>query len=166
LGRAVGLSDSDIHLLRRAAFLKDVGKSGIPDEVLNNAVSWSQAERKTISERMALPWTQDRVDTSTPRLQPIIRHCRENFDGTGSPDKLSGDQIPLGSRLLSIVVAYDALTSQRPFRSAHSDSDARAVLLEGCGKQWDPQYVHVYLTCLDQVSNSSNCSNTVDLLAA
>jgi putative two-component system response regulator len=166
LGRAALLSEEDIQLLRRAAFLKDIGKSGVPDLYLNQQTSWSPEERETLTERMAFPWNDHRLGFLTPRLLPIVRHCRENFDGSGFPDQLAGEQIPLGARMLSIVDAYDALISNRPFRAAHTAASAQAILMEGSGSQWDTVFVHLFIKCLSGSKVAGLSSTQLSLLAA
>jgi putative two-component system response regulator len=150
LGRAAGLAEEEMQMLRRAAFLKDIGKAGIPDDVLNSPSAWTRHEREVMTERLIMPSQEGRSAVLTPRLLPIIRHCHEFYDGTGYPDQLIGDQIPMGSRLLSIADAYDAMISDRPFRSALSEVEAVAILQAGSGKQWDPALIQLFVECLIQ----------------
>jgi putative two-component system response regulator len=153
LGRSAGLDDEEVHMLRRAAFLKDIGKAGIPDELLNRSAHWTIRERVEMTERLVLPEKGGLSALLTPRLLPIIRHCHENYDGTGYPDQLVGEQIPLGSRLLSIADAFDAMISHRPFRDAMSTDLAAATLRRGAGIQWDPSLVNLFIQALPQSSD-------------
>ena len=166
LGRAAGLAEEEIQMLRRAAFLKDIGKAGIPDDLLNSPSAWTKRQRELMTDRLVMPSQDRRSAVLTPRLLPIIRHCHENYDGTGYPDQLAGEQIPLGSRLLSIADAYDAMTSDRPFRSALSAREAMATLQDGSGTQWDPTLVDLFIKCVSQLSSPINLATQSSLLAA
>jgi len=166
LGRAAGLGEEEIQMLRRASFLKDIGKAGIPDDLLNSTNEWTSVERETMTDRLVMPKDQARTSVSTPRLLPIIRHCHEHYDGSGYPDQLVGEQIPLGSRLLSIADSYDAMTSNRPFRDAMTQKDAIAALRKGSGSQWDPSLVELFVNCIMATAAPDNRIKESSLLAA
>jgi putative two-component system response regulator len=78
-------------------------------------------------------------------VAPIVRSHHERWDGTGYPDRLRGDQIPLGARILAVVDAWDAMTTDRPYRSALERSEAVQRLRRGAGTQWDPNVVEAFL---------------------
>ncbi len=82
---------------------------------------------------------------------PIVRHHHENWDGTGYPDGLTGSQIPLGARILSVVDCYDALTSDRPYRPAMSDAQAVEILIQRRGRMYDPLVVDAFVSSLDSL---------------
>jgi len=166
LGRAAGLAEEEIQMLRRAAFLKDIGKAGIPDDLLNSSEAWTSDEREIMTERLVMPPHDGRSALLTPRLLPIIRHCHEHFDGSGYPDQMAGEQIPLGSRLLSIADAYDAMTSDRPFRNAITNEDAIATLQRGSGSQWDPVLVDMFVECICLDGSFAETPAVSPLLAA
>jgi putative two-component system response regulator len=166
LGRATGLCEQEIQMLRRAAFLKDIGKAGIPDDLLNSTTAWNPDDRKSMNDRLSVPSHRSHANPTTPRLLPIIRHCHENYDGSGFPDRIAGEQIPLGSRLLSIADSYDALTSDRPFRSALNQDDAIQTLRNGSGSQWDPSFVDLFIQCITETKTSTASQFSVALIAA
>ncbi len=166
LGHAAGMTDEEIQMLRRAAFLKDIGKAGIPDEMLNANVKWTTGERESMTDRLVMPTPDGLTSIKTPRLLPILRHCHENFDGTGYPDQLAGDEIPLGSRLISIADSYDAMTSDRPFRQAMSRDEALTTLRKGSGTQWDPSLVELFIACVSQSKPQTRSRRRSSLLAA
>jgi HD-GYP domain-containing protein (c-di-GMP phosphodiesterase class II) len=85
---------------------------------------------------------------SAAKLLHIIRHHHENFDGTGYPDQLAGDAIPLVARIVAISDAYDAMVSDRPYRSGMSHERAIAILESGAGRQWDPGLVPMFISGL------------------
>lgn len=148
IGREIGLREEDLRMLYRAALLHDIGKVGIPELVLNKPGMLTVEETRLMRESTILSPDLCAPLRATPQLLPIIRHLHERVDGTGYPDHLSGDQIPLGARILSIADAYDAMTSQRPYRPALSPAKARAQLKAGAGHQWDARLVDVFLTWL------------------
>ena len=155
LGRAIGLNEEDLLLLRRAAFLHDIGKAGLPDLLLNKPGSWTAAERRLMRHRSLLHTQKVAPFLSTPRLLPILRHSHEHFDGSGYPDHLAGEQIPLGARILAIADAFDALITERPYRPAVAPSDARRLMLSGAGAQWDGALVQIFARCLESAERES-----------
>ena len=119
LGRALDLPDEALRLLGQAAMLRDVGKIGLPDTLLQKpgtlrmTASGRQMQTHTVlGEQIMAPLR------STAALLPIIRHHHERWDGKGYPDGLAGDQIPLGARIVAIADAYNAMLSPRPYRPA------------------------------------------------
>jgi len=83
-------------------------------------------------------------------IRPLVRHAHERWDGNGYPDELAGEEIPLGARIVFACDAYDAMTTDRPYKKALSDADARQQLIDGAGTQFDPRVVEVLLEVLDQ----------------
>jgi putative two-component system response regulator len=151
LGRAIGLSDEALRLLGQAAMLRDVGKIGLPDTLLQKpgALSAGELERMqrhtVLGERIMAPLR------STAALLPIIRHHHERIDGKGYPDGLTGDQIPLGARIVAIADAYSAMLSPRPYRAALTPEKAQQTLLAGAGRQWDAHLVSLFVAWASQI---------------
>jgi putative two-component system response regulator len=83
---------------------------------------------------------------SAASVVPIIRHHHEHFDGSGYPDGLRGEEIPLAARIVAVCDAYDAMISDRPYRAAMSSNSAGGALLAGAGTQWDPKLVKLFIT--------------------
>ncbi|MFW5739638.1 MAG: GAF domain-containing protein, partial [Myxococcota bacterium] len=115
---AMGVGEEDRRLICHAALLHDIGKIGIADAVLNKSGVLSPEDRVVIEHHPI--WGDSIIGPirMLERVQTLVRHHHERFDGTGYPDKLAGDEIPLGARVIAVADAFDAMTSNRPYRSA------------------------------------------------
>jgi diguanylate cyclase (GGDEF)-like protein/putative nucleotidyltransferase with HDIG domain len=145
---ALGLPAHQIELARRAAELHDVGKVAIPAEILDKAGPLDPAERMIMKRHSAIG---ARIVAAAPTLAamaPIVRAAHERADGTGYPDGLLLADIPVCSRIIAVVDAYDAMTSDRPYRTAMSPSAALAELHRHAGAQFDPQVVDAFTSVL------------------
>ena len=141
IGARMGLSAEEQDVLYRGGIIHDIGKIGVPDSILLKPGQLDYEERVKMNLH---PIIGDNIVAplqSSADLRPVIRHHHERYDGTGYPDRLASDQIPLLARIVSVCDAYDALVSDRPYRDHLSHEDAVAVLQNGAGKQWDPQIV-------------------------
>ena len=144
----LGLPDIQVERTRLAAELHDVGKAAIPGSILNKPGPLTPAERAFIERHSEIG---ERIVASAPSLEaiaPIVRSAHERTDGTGYPDQLAGDQIPICSRIIAVVDAYDAMTSNRPYRKAASATAALTELRRCAGTQFDPQIVEAFSTAL------------------
>src|SRR5437879_10469456 len=139
LAQHLGLADDQIIALRRAGVVHDIGKIAVPDAVLLKPAKLTQDEWKLIQEH---PVVGERICAplkSFRSVLPIIRHHHEKFDGSGYPDGLRGEHIPITARVLQIVDVYDALTTERPYKKAFSITDALQTMKEEVAKGWwDP----------------------------
>src|SRR5262249_48215561 len=120
LGREIGVSEEERAALYRGGYLHDIGKVGIPDHILLKPTALSTAEYELMKQH---PIIGDRLCGNLRSLRlvrPIVRHHHERLNGTGYPDGLRGDDIPLLAQIVSIADAYDAMTSDRPYRTARS----------------------------------------------
>ena len=149
MGLALGLPAEAIRSLQRGGYLHDIGKIGIPDRILFKAGPLTPSEweiMKSHSER------GERICACMKSLAPvlpIIRHHHEKFDGTGYPDGLKGEQIPLLARILQTVDIYDALTTERPYKRAFTPEEALAIMYEETKKGWrDPVLLEVFAELL------------------
>jgi putative two-component system response regulator len=124
LGRALTLSDEDIETLERGGYLHDIGKVGIPDEVLLKRGPLSDREYETIKQHTVIGDRLCGGMRSLTRVRPIIRHHHERLDGSGYPDRLAGADIPLLPQIMSVVDLFDAVTTTRPYRAAQSAAHA------------------------------------------
>jgi diguanylate cyclase (GGDEF)-like protein len=123
----------------RAARLHDIGKVAVPDEILSKTEPLTDAERAFLEQ---CPTIGERIAASAPALAalaPLIRASRERFDGGGYPDRLAGETIPLGSRIIATCAAYVAMTSTRPHAEAVDSERAIDEIRRGCGSQFDPR---------------------------
>jgi putative nucleotidyltransferase with HDIG domain len=160
LARALGCADEgQLHAIEAASLLHDLGKLAIPEHILNKPGRLSDAEYTTMKEHAKIgAEILAGVDFPYP-VVPIVRHHHENWDGTGYPDGLSGDQIPLGARILAVVDCFDALTSDRPYRRALSSRDAIAILQERRATMYDPAIVDLFVTMAPSIEPGPSVSS-------
>ncbi len=145
VGRRLGLEREALRELRYAAVLRNVGQAGVPDALLAKPGPLTDGQRSAV-ERHAL--NADRLLAQVAFLdgaRMLVRHSHERWDGRGYPDGLAGEQIPLGARVLAVCDAYEAMTSDRPYRGAMPEALARAELTAGAGSQFDPRVVSAAL---------------------
>lgn len=145
LAEALGLPSEKVAIISTAALLHDIGKIGIPDEVLNKTGKLDAQEWELIETHPKLSATiVGHVPSLTPCL-PAILHHQERWDGTGYPSGLKGEAIPREARILAIADAFDAMTSPRPYRGPMSYKEALEELKRGAGSQFDPKLVEAFL---------------------
>jgi putative two-component system response regulator len=141
LATAAELDPANIKAVVFGALLHDIGKIGVSDLILKKPSrltpeEWVEMRRHPIiGEQICRPLASSR------EFAPIVRHHHERWDGLGYPDRLQGDEIPIGARIVGIVDAYDAITHDRPYREARSPEKAIAVLGIDAGRQFDPGLV-------------------------
>ena len=138
---AMGLSKNECDELYLAGLLHDVGKIGIPESILQKDSSLTEQEFGLVKQHSDHGWKILHRLEDLQHILPGVVHHHESFDGTGYPDQIAGDEIPLAARILAGVDAYDALTSQRNYRNGKSHAEAMKVLAEGAGVQWDPEVI-------------------------
>ncbi len=154
VGRELGLDDRTLKRLELGALLHDIGKIGIPSEILSKPGRLSADERAIMHTHPALG---ERIIAPIARLQDvrsIVRHCHERWDGRGYPDALAGTDIPLESRIILACDAYHAMTTDRPYRKRLSHPEAVRRLAEGAGTQFDPTVVAVCLRVLADIRST------------
>jgi HD-GYP domain-containing protein (c-di-GMP phosphodiesterase class II) len=145
LGEKMGLSAAQLRLLAQAGAVHDLGKLHIPTRILNKPDKLTPEERLVIEQHPVTGWEfAKRLGFMSAELE-IIRHHHERFDGTGYPDKLEAEAIPLLARMIAVADVYDALTSERAYRKPWSKERANSLLLEEAGKQFDPACVQAWL---------------------
>lgn len=153
LAHKVGVTDAQlIQAIEAAALLHDMGKLAVPEYILNKPGPLTPAE----FEKMKLHASVgadilSAIDFPYP-VVPIVRHHHENWNGTGYPDGISGTDIPMGARILSVVDCFDALTSDRPYRPRLSDKDAIKILLERRGNMYDPLIVDTFINVHEEIA--------------
>ncbi|MGH7537053.1 MAG: HD domain-containing phosphohydrolase [Gemmatimonadales bacterium] len=151
LARALGLDDHQLAAVRVGAYLHDVGKIQVPHEILTKPGRLTPDEFDVI--RMHPVWGVELLnDVEFPwDIKPIIRWHHEKYDGSGYPDRLRGDQIPLGAQIIGIVDVYDALTTTRSYRPAMSHEQA-LVEMEQCRRWWQPDVYATFVASVGAVA--------------
>lgn len=145
------LEAREIEAIRIGALLHDVGKLGVREELLRKAGRFTAAERVEMQSHADIGY---RISSSVPGLSPItpacVRHHHECWDGSGYPDGLRGEEIPLGARIVSIVDVWDALSTTRPYKPAYPQQEACELLLKWRGSHFDPALLDLFLRILEE----------------
>lgn len=148
LGRLLGLSKENLYDLELFAYLHDIGKIGIHEGILNKPDVLTDSEWDEMKKHPEIGY---RIAQSTPDLAQIAEYIlahHEHYDASGYPRGLGKDEIPLASRIVAVVDAYDAMTSDRPYRKAMSKEAALWELNRCSGKQFDPDIVELFISLL------------------
>ncbi len=149
VGQALGVDVQTLRALRLGGYLHDLGKIAVPDGILLKPGPLDAAERERIRAHPGAGADLVLGLRSLDSVRPIMRHHHERWDGTGYPDGLKGDAIPLGARIISVVDVYDALHTKRPYKPALSHDEAVAILSrETDTGYWDPRVVTAFLGVL------------------
>src|SRR5437899_8293507 len=141
IGEHLGLDGSQLSAIRAAAMLHDTGKLAVPKQILSKPgrLTPEEFEKMKIHPIVGAD-ILDRVQFPYP-VVPIVRSHHEKWNGTGYPDGLTGEAIPIGARILSVVDCFDALTSERPYRRAFSADEAMEHVISESGTSFDPRIV-------------------------
>ncbi len=151
IARESGYSNEQAERLHLTGLLHDIGKIGVPDQVLNKPGRLDDEERDAIQQHPEIGYEILRSIPSLEDVLPGVLHHHECLDGTGYPHGLAGDRIPQDARILAVADAFDAMTSDRPYRAGMSVSRAVEILTSGAGQQWDHDAVAVFLAQIDAV---------------
>lgn len=149
LAQYIGLPQHEVENIRLGSILHDVGKIGIPDAILNKPAKLTDEEYERIKEHAVIG---ARIVQSVGALQgvvPIVRHHQERYDGTGYPDGIKGDEIPVGARIIAVVDAYGAMTEDRVYRKAPGHEIAVSELKRWSGRQFDPEIAEAFIRLLE-----------------
>ena len=150
IGEQLGFDEETLRTLNDAGVLHDIGKIGIKDEILLKPTLLTAEEEKIMQQHSLIGEAIVKPVRSLHKVVALIRHHHERFDGTGYPSGLKGEEIPLGSRVLSVADSYDAMITDRPYRKRLSVEDARAELKRCAGVQHDPKIIEAFLQMLDE----------------
>lgn len=151
LGELAGLAGEELHLVTTAGLLHDIGKIGVPDSILGKPGRLDDEERLVMMAHSGLGAAIVERAGPLARLAPFVRHHHERWDGTGYPDALQGDAIPLGARIIALADMLDAVTGDRPYRAARSMEEAMEEVARCAGSHFDPALAALVPRVIEQV---------------
>jgi HD-GYP domain-containing protein (c-di-GMP phosphodiesterase class II) len=146
VARDLGVSENFMPDLEMGALLHDIGKIGVPDGILNKPGRLTEEEFAIVKRHPEFGWTVIRNLPGLEQTSLYVLHHHENFDGTGYPANLKGSEIPIGSRIVSVIDAFDAMVSSRPYRKGLPLAEAIRRLHESSGTQFDPAVVKSFVS--------------------
>lgn len=154
MGKALGLTPEEIQALQTSALLHDIGKLAVPDHILNKPGELTPAEMEKVKVHPAVGAAILETINFPYPVVPAVRSHHEAWDGTGYPDALHGENIPLLGRILAIVDAYDTMRSKYTYGDSYTREEARRALQSNAGKKFDPKLVDVFLRHLREFENA------------
>lgn len=158
LGCHLHLSEHELAVLAMGAQFHDIGKIGIPDSILGKSTAFEQHEwavmkqHPLIGERIILAIGAEH----SPAIAQVVRHHHENFDGSGYPDGLTGTNIPLFSRIISLADNYDAMAVARPYHTARRHQEVMDILISEGGVKHDPDLLRIFCTVIEKSKMRGN----------
>jgi diguanylate cyclase (GGDEF)-like protein/putative nucleotidyltransferase with HDIG domain len=153
IAEAMNMSDAEIEEVRLAAVLHDIGKVGIPENILNKSGPLNPDEWDTMKSHVVFGARILEPLTPLARIREMVLHHHEYYDGSGYPDAIAGENIPLGARIISIADAYDTITSDRTYKKGRAASDALSELERCANAQFDARIVEVFVRTMRQLPN-------------
>lgn len=151
LAAELGYDEERTQQIYLMGLLHDIGKIGVPDAILHKPGKLTDEEFQEMQRHTELGWEILRDLTQMDYVLPGVVHHHERVDGAGYPDGLAGDQIPMEGRLLAVVDAYDAMTSDRPYRAGMTQQKAEQIFLEDNGRHWDPEVVAAFFRIMPDI---------------
>lgn len=145
VAKKLGIAESDLYQLEVAALLHDIGKIGVPDAILKKEGRLTDEERSLMNKHPEYSWSILRLFPGLDKASLYALHHHENYDGGGYPGGLKGGEIPIGSRIVSVIDAYDAMISNRCYRKGLSHEEAVRRLIAAAGSQFDPVVVQAFV---------------------
>ncbi len=146
LARAMGMPEQDATAVRLAALSHDLGRSTIPDEILNKSGKYTDAERRLLEEAPMMAAEMLEGVAALAPVQEFVRHHQERWDGSGHPNHLQGEQIPLGAQIVGICDVFQTLLTPKSYRPAMEEEQARDILLRGAEKVWNPEVANTFVS--------------------
>lgn len=155
LAQELGCSAETVHTLYMAGLVHDIGKIGIADRVLRKPGRLTEAEFEHIKLHPELGYKILCDIKQLSDVLPVVLHHHEQWDGRGYPHGLAGEEIPFLARICAVADAYDAMSSDRPYRKGMPEEKVVAIFREGAGKQWDAEVVNAFFRALDDIRDIS-----------
>jgi putative nucleotidyltransferase with HDIG domain len=153
-GERLGMFGQELIDLSYAAYLHDVGKIRVPDEILGKSSALSAGEWEIMKRHAEYGAEMLREKEFLGTAGKMVEAHHERYDGNGYPKGLKGEEIPLGARIIAVVDTYDAITSDRPYQSAHAKQEAVRELREHAGTQLDPRVVEAFLSLIERADDA------------
>ena len=150
IARRFGYNSTELSDIYIMGLLHDVGKIGVPDEVINKKGSLTEEEFALIKKHPVTGYQILKNIQQMPNLSTGARWHHERYDGGGYPDGLVGDEIPEAARIIAVADAYDAMTSYRSYRNAMTQENVRSEIEKGSGTQFDPRFASIMLKMIDE----------------
>ncbi len=144
VARQLGIPEADFYQIEVAALLHDIGKIGVPDSILKKEGKLTDEERELMNKHPEYSWSILRLFAGLDKASLYALHHHESYDGRGYPGGLKGSEIPIGSRIVSVIDAYDAMVSNRCYRKGLSHEEAVRRLNAAAGSQFDPIVVRAF----------------------
>ncbi len=161
-GEKLGLDDNKLFMLGYASFLHDIGKLKVNPDILGKEVELTEEEWKQIKQHPA--WRKEIITEHLSRelfqkVGEIVHQHHEHYDGSGYPDGLEGEEIPIEAQILSVADAFDAMTTERPYKEAKSRQEARETLRREKGRQFNPEVVEAFLQAEAEIARGEGAQN-------
>ncbi|HTA25999.1 MAG TPA: HD-GYP domain-containing protein [Terriglobales bacterium] len=150
VARKLQLEETDFYQLEVAALLHDIGKIGVPDAILKKEGKLTDEERALMNKHPEYSWSILRLFPGLDKASLYALHHHESYDGTGYPGGLKSEEIPIGSRIVSVIDSYDAMISNRCYRKGLAHEEALRRLIAGSGSQFDPLVVQAFVEIASQ----------------
>jgi HD-GYP domain-containing protein (c-di-GMP phosphodiesterase class II) len=147
----MGLPDEELKTIHLSGLLHDIGKIGVDDQVLRKPGALTDEEFEQIKKHPMIGYNILSGLKNLAHVLPGVRNHHENFDGSGYPDKLAGEDIPLLARVLAVADAYDAMSSDRPYRKGMPAEKIDDIFRRGADRQWDARVLDAFFRCRDDV---------------
>ena len=150
VARRLQIEEADFYQLEVAALLHDIGKIGVPDAILKKDGKLTDEERALMNKHPEYSWSILRLFPGLDKASLYALHHHESYDGTGYPGGLKAEEIPIGSRIVSVIDAYDAMISNRCYRKGVPHEEAVRRLISGSGIQFDPHVLQAFVEIAEQ----------------
>lgn len=157
VGERLGVARDELDDIEKASLLHDIGKIGVPDDVLFKPGKLNEEETAQARRHPEYGWAILQSIPGFERMSLLVLHHHERYDGQGYPAGLAGEEIPLGSRIVAVVDAYDAMTSDRAYRKGLPYAEAIRRLHADMGSQFDPEVTKLFVSMADRVQAKLDC---------